>query len=181
MEVSPASVGAAHPAAEIAARARLAGRSRDRRTGGSDQRTVRCRIRCLLLGIRAWRFLSHKGRRRGTLMRYGCYHLPAPALLAGGVVACPEGGLLVSPAGFADAVPPLHLSAVDRAVTLASVAAAADDHQAVTPRAMEHPVTLLDGPAPATEDWTQCPPSTILSLNVRVIALAVTQKPKPFA
>jgi hypothetical protein len=120
-------------------------------------------------------------RRWGTVMRYGCYNLPPPALLAGGVVPRPHRRPLVSPRRFADAVPPLHVGTVGRTVTLPPVTVPADDYQSMAAGAVEHPVALLDGSAPATEDWTKCPPSAILSWNVRVIALAVTQKPKPFA
>ena len=108
--------------------------------------------------------------RRGTVMRYGCYNLPPPALLAGGVFACSQESPLVSPAGLADAVPPLHLGTTGRAVALPAVTVPADDHQAVASCAVQHPVAVLEGPAPATEDWTKCPPSAILSLNVGVIA-----------
>lgn len=119
--------------------------------------------------------------RWGTVMRYGCYNSQPPALLAGGVVPRPQGGPLVSPPRFADAVPPLHLGAVGRAVALPPVTVPADDHQAVAVGAVEYPVAVLDGPAPATEDWTHCPPSAILRLSLGVIALAVTQKPNPLA
>jgi len=99
-------------------------------------------------------------------MRYGCYNSRAPALLAGGVVARPQGRLLVAPPRLADAPPPLHSGAVGRAVALSPVTAAADDHQPVAPRAVQYPVALLDEAAPATEDWTQRPPPAILSSTV---------------
>ncbi len=112
-------------------------------------------------------------------MRYGSCNSQSPALLAGGVVARSQRCLLVSPARLADAPPPLHLGAVGRAVALPSIATGADDHQPTTPRAVEHPVALLDGRAPATEGWTQRPPPAILSLIAVFIALAVARKPRP--
>ena len=101
----------------------------------------------------------------GRVMRYGTCNSRAPALLAGGVVAGPQGRPLVTPSCLADASSPLHLAAVGRAVPLPTVAARADDHQPVAPRAVEHPVALLDDWAPATEGWTQRPPPAILSFN----------------
>ena len=85
-------------------------------------------------------------RRLGAAVRppFGCYNSQAPALLAGGVVACPERGPLVSPPRFADAVPPLPLGSAGGAVALAPVAAAANDHQPVASGAVEHPVAVLD-------------------------------------
>ncbi len=112
-------------------------------------------------------------------MRYGSCNSRSPALLAGGVVARSQRRLLVSPARLADAPPPLHLSAVSRAITLPPIATCADDHQPAAPRAVEHPVALLDGRAPATEGWTQRPPPAILSLIAVFIALAVARKPRP--
>ena len=112
-------------------------------------------------------------------MRYGSCNSQSPALLAGGVVACSQRRLLVSPARLADAPPPLHLGAVGRAITLPPIATGADDHQPTAPRAVEHPVALLDGRTPATEGWTQRPPPAILSLIAVFIALAVARKPRP--
>ena len=112
-------------------------------------------------------------------MRYGCYNSRSPALLASGVVARPGACPLVAPSRLADALFASHLAAVGRAVALPAVAAGADDHQAAAARTVEHPVALVDDRAPATEDWTPGPPPAILSLIVVVIALAVTQKPRP--
>ncbi len=102
----------------------------------------------------------------GSVMRYGSCKSQAPALLAGGVVACPVTCPLVAPSCLANASSPLHLAAVGRAVPLPTVAARADDHQPVAPCAVEHPVALVNGQTPATEDWTQRPPPAILSSNV---------------
>ena len=112
-------------------------------------------------------------------MRYGSCKSQSPALLAGSVVARSQRRLPVSPARLADAPPPLHLGAVGRAITLPPIATGADDHQPTAPRAVEHPVALLDGRAPATEGWTQRPPPAILSLIAVFIALAVARKPRP--
>ncbi len=103
---------------------------------------------------------------RGSVMRYGSCNLYAPTLLAGGVVARPQGCPLVAPSRLAEASPPLYLGAGGRAVALPPVAATADDHQPVAPRAVQHPVALLDGRAPATEDWTPRPPLAILIASV---------------
>ena len=98
----------------------------------------------------------------GRVMRYGSCNSRAPALLAGGVVACPVACPLVAPSRLADALFALHLDAVGRAVALPAVAVGADDHQPVAPRAVEHPVALVDDRAPATEGWTPEPSPTIL-------------------
>ncbi len=103
---------------------------------------------------------------RGSVMRYGSCNLYAPAFLAGRVVARPQGRLLVTPSRLAEASLPLHLGAGGRAVPLPPVAATADDHQPVAPRAVQHPVALLDDRAPATEDWTPGPPPTIVRSTV---------------
>jgi len=87
-------------------------------------------------------------------MRYGCYKPRTPTFLASGVVAGPVASLLVASSRLADASLALYLAAVGRAVAISAVAAGADDHQPVAPRAVEYPVALLDGQAPATEDWT---------------------------
>jgi len=97
-------------------------------------------------------------------MRYGCYKPRAPSLLAGCVVAGPMARPLVAPSRLADASFALHMTAVGRAVAIPAVAAGADDHLPAAPRAVEHPVALLDGRTPATEDWTPGPPSTTLCL-----------------
>lgn len=102
----------------------------------------------------------------GSVMRYGSCKSQAPALLAGGVVARPQGRKRVAPPRLAEASPPLHLGAVDRAVALPAVAPAADDHPPVAPRAVQHPVALLDDRAPATEAWTPEPPPAILTASV---------------
>jgi len=102
----------------------------------------------------------------GRVMRYGTCNSRAPTLLAGGVVACPVTCPLVASSRLADALFALHLDAVGRAVALPAVAVGADDHQPVAPCAVEHPVALVNGQAPATEDWTPWPPPAILSLSV---------------
>jgi len=107
----------------------------------------------------------------GRVMRYGCYNSRAPALLAGGVVAGPDGCLLVAPSRFADASFALHLGAVGRAVALPPITTSADDHQPVAAPAVEHPVAFLDGQAPATEGWTKRPPPAILSSLTVVLSL----------
>jgi len=99
-------------------------------------------------------------------MRYGSCKSHAPPLLAGGVVAGPQGCPLVASSRLADALSPLHRSAPVRAETLPAVTAGADDHQPAAPPAGEHPVALLDGRAPATEDWTEVPPPAILTASV---------------
>jgi hypothetical protein len=99
-------------------------------------------------------------------MRYGCYNPRSPALLAGGVVAGPYGCPLVAPSRIADAMSPLQLAAVGRAVALPAVAAGADDHQPAAACAVEHPVALLDDRAPATEGWTPGPPPAILTSSL---------------
>ena len=177
-EGAPAGVRTARPPAKVAAWARFAGRNRDRHTVGDDQRTVRCRITYLLLGILARRLFSQVLVSWGRVMRYGCYNSRAPALLAGGVVAGSDGCPLVAPSRLADASFALHLAAVGRAVPLPAIAAGTDDHQSAAACAVEHPVALVDDRAPATEDWTPGPPPAILTSSL-VIALAVTQKPRP--
>ena len=115
----------------------------------------------------------------GRVMRYGCYNPRAPVFLAGGVVAGSDGCPLVAPSRLAGVLFALHLGTVGRAIALAAVATGADDHQPAAPCAIEHPVALVDDRAPATDGWTQRPPPAILSLIAVVIALAVTQKPRP--
>jgi hypothetical protein len=115
------------------------------------------------------------------MMRYGCYRAYAPALLPGGVVARAEGALLVSPAGFADAAAPLHLGAGGRATTVPPIAPSADEDEASAMGAVENALAFVDGAAPAIEDWTKPAPLAIIRVNVGVIALAVAQKPRPFA
>ena len=114
-------------------------------------------------------------------MRYGSCKSQAPALLAGGVVAGPQGRPLVAPSRLADTSSPLHLRARARAVALPPITAGADDHQPVAPRAVEHPVALLDGRAPATEDWTQGPPPAILTLSVESSLRRWHRSPGPLA
>jgi hypothetical protein len=99
-------------------------------------------------------------------MRYGSCDSQTPTLLTGGVVAGPQGCPLVAPSRLADTSSSLHLRARARAVALPPITAGADDHQPGAPRAVEHPVALLDGRAPATEDWTRRPPPAILTLSV---------------
>jgi len=99
-------------------------------------------------------------------MRYGCYNPRAPALLAGGVVAGPGACPLVASSRLADASFAMHLAAVGRAVAMPPIATSADDHQPVAPRAVEHPVALVDYRAPATEGWTPGPPPATLSLSL---------------
>lgn len=55
---------------------------------------------------------------RGSVMRYGSCKSQAPALLAGSVVARPQGRPLVASSRLADALLPLGLRAVGRAVPL---------------------------------------------------------------
>lgn len=113
-------------------------------------------------------------------MRYGCYKARAPALLAGGVVAGPLRRPLVASSRLPDAPSALRLAAVVRAVALPAVTAGADDHQPVAPCAVEHPVAQVHGSgschrgldAVATAGDTQ-------PISCAVIALAVTQKPRP--
>ena len=104
--------------------------------------------------------------RGGSMMRYGSCQVKAPALLAEGVVAGSQGPPLITLARLADAPPALHLGTVGRAVALPAVAVAANDHQPLAPCAVEHPVALRDEAAPATGDWTQGPPPTIISSTV---------------
>jgi hypothetical protein len=51
------------------------------------------------------------------------------------------------------------------------IATSADDHQPVAPRAVEHPVALVDDRAPATEHWTPEPPPAILSSSTVLLSL----------
>ena len=115
---------------------------------------------------------------RGRVMRYGSCNSQPPALLAGGVVAGAQGCLLVALARFPDTSSPLHLAAPGRAVTLPTVAAGADDHQPAAPRAIEHPVALLDGQASCHRELDAEATAGDTQPWCGVIALAVTQKPR---
>ena len=165
-EGAPAGVRTAPPAAEVAGWADLAGWNRDRHPVGDGRRTVGCCITCLLVNVFARKLFSQVLVSWGRVMRYGSCNSRAPALLAGGVVACPVTCPLVASSRLADALCAVHLDAVDRAVALPAIAVGADDHQSVAPCAVEHPVALVNGQAPATEDWTPWPPPAILSFSV---------------
>jgi hypothetical protein len=131
-----------------------------------DRLPVRWNITGLLLEVFVGRLFSHRRASGGRVMRYGSCRSQAPALLTGRVVAGPQGRPLVASSRLADAVSPLDLRARPRAVALPPITAGADDHLPVAPPATEHPVALLDGQAPATEDWTRGPPPAILTVSV---------------
>jgi hypothetical protein len=116
---------------------------------------------------------------RGRMMRYGCYKARAPALLAGGVVAGSQGCPLVASARLPDAPPALDLAAVDRTVTLPTVAAGADGHQSAAPPAVEHSVALFDGSGSGHRALDAAATVGDIPFHCCVIALAVTQKPRP--
>lgn len=112
-------------------------------------------------------------------MRYGCYNPRAPFLLAGGVVAGPQGCLLVSPCCLVQALLPLGLPAMGRAVSLTSIATGADGHQPAASRTVEHPVALVDGSTSCHKGLDA--KATVADTQVECcgVALAMAQKPRP--
>jgi hypothetical protein len=112
-------------------------------------------------------------------MRYGCYKPRAPFLLAGGVVAGAVGRSLVASSRLAEALFPLGLPAIGRAVTLAPIATGADRHQTAAPRAGKHPVALVDGSNSCHKGLDAKATVADTQVDCCGVALAMAQKPRP--
>jgi len=74
---------------------------------------------------------------------------------------------------------PLGLPAMGRAVSLTSIATGADDHQPAASRTVEHPVALVDGSNSGQKELDAKATVADTQVDCCGVALAMAQKPRP--